>query len=123
MILTMERSVLVVDDDAAFRRLAVRMLTAAGLVVVGEAATAADANAAAATLKPDAALVDVMLAGDDGIALAGELTALPWSPRVLLTSTDADAASASEVERSRARAFVPKSELPGAPLLRLFFDE
>jgi len=123
MIGRMARSVLVVDDDAAFRRLAARMLIAAGLVVVGEAATAADASAAAKALKPDAALVDVMLADGDGIALATELTALPWRPRVLLTSSDPDAASPGEVARSRARAFVAKSELPHAPLHRLFFDD
>ena len=33
----MTRSVLVVDDDPAFRGLAVRMLTAAGLEVVAQA--------------------------------------------------------------------------------------
>jgi CheY-like chemotaxis protein len=91
MIARMARSVLVVDDDAAFRKLAARMLIAAGLVVVGEAATAADASVAAAALRPDAALVDVMLADGDGIALATELTALPWGLRVLLTSRRAAA--------------------------------
>jgi CheY-like chemotaxis protein len=119
----MARSVLVVDDDAAFRTLAARLLVAAGLVVAGEAATAADASAAAAALRPDAALVDVMLADGDGIALATELTALPWGPRVLLTSTDPFAAGTSELERSRAQAFVPKNELPKAPLRRLLFGD
>jgi DNA-binding response OmpR family regulator len=40
-----------------------------------EAATAATARAAAAALKPDAVLVDVVLGDGDGIVLAGELTA------------------------------------------------
>jgi DNA-binding NarL/FixJ family response regulator len=115
----MVRSVLVVDDDAAFRRLAVRILIAAGFVVVGEVASAAEASAAVIALNPDAALIDVVLGDGDGIALAAELTALPGGPLVLLTSTDADAASANEVRRSRARGFVPKSELPSAPLQRL----
>jgi DNA-binding NarL/FixJ family response regulator len=123
MIARMARSVLVVDDDAAFRKLAARMLIAAGLVVVGEAATAADASVAAAALRPDAALVDVMLADGDGIALATELTALPWGLRVLLTSSDPFAAGTSELARSRAQAFVPKSELPRAPLRRLLFGD
>jgi CheY-like chemotaxis protein len=123
MIGCMATSVLVADDDAAFRRLATRMLTSAGLVVVAEAATAADAREAARTLMPDAVLVDVMLADDDGIALAGELAALPWRPRVLLTSIDASAASPGDVRRSRAQAFVPKSELPKAPLRGLLADE
>jgi DNA-binding NarL/FixJ family response regulator len=119
----MRRSVLVADDDAAFRRLATQLLTSAGLLVVAEAATAADARDAARSLRPDAALVDVLLADDDGIALAAELAALPWQPRVLLTSIDARAASPHDVHRSGAKAFIPKSELPGAPLLGLLTGE
>jgi hypothetical protein len=41
---------------------------------------------------------------------------LPWRPRVVLTSTNAEAATPSEVRRSGAQAFVPKDELPGAAL-------
>jgi DNA-binding NarL/FixJ family response regulator len=99
------------------------MLTAAGLGVVGEADTAAAATAAALDLRPDMALVDVGLPDGDGVTLAGELTALPWHPRVLLTSTDPDAASADDVRRSGANGFVPKAELPNAPLKRLFAIE
>jgi CheY-like chemotaxis protein len=112
----MTPSVLVVDDDRAFRGLAIRMLTAAGLNVVGEADTAAAALAAAIVLKPDAALVDVDLPDRDGITLAGELRALPWPPRVLLTSVDADAVRQDDVRRTGANAFVPKSDLPNGGL-------
>ena len=48
----MPTSVLLVDDDPAFRALARRMLIAAGLGVVAEASTVADATAAARDLKP-----------------------------------------------------------------------
>jgi DNA-binding NarL/FixJ family response regulator len=119
MLAAVTGSVLVVDDDSGFRSLAKRMLSAIGLTVVGEADTAAAALAAAAALKPDAALVDVALPDRDGVALAHELVALPWRPRVVLTSTDADAASLEDVRTSGADAFVPKAELPGAPLRRL----
>jgi DNA-binding NarL/FixJ family response regulator len=112
-------SVLVVDDDPVFRGLAKRMLAAGGLVVVGEAETVATAMAAAIELRPDAALVDVGLPDGDGIALARELSALPWRPRIVLCSTDPDAASADDVSRSGAAAFVAKDELPNAPLRRL----
>jgi DNA-binding NarL/FixJ family response regulator len=115
----MSGSVLIVDDDPAFRRLAERLLVAFGLAVVGEADTAAAAIAAAGSLKPDAVLVDVGLPDGDGIALARELTALPWHPRVLLTSTDADAAGPSAVRSSGAGGFVPKDQLPNAPLHHL----
>ena len=109
-------SVLVVDDDPAFRRLAQRILETFGLSVAGEADTAATAISAADTLRPDAVLVDVGLPDRNGLVLAGELVALPWRPRVVLTSSNPEAATATEVRRSGADAFVPKNELPGAAL-------
>lgn len=115
----MAESVLIIDDDAAFRALAVKLLGDAGLEVVGEAETAASGSEAAARLRPDALLVDVMLPDGDGVALARDLAALPWSPRVLLTSSSADAAGAEVLGRTGAVGFVPKDELPGAPLARL----
>jgi DNA-binding NarL/FixJ family response regulator len=112
-------SVLLVDDDPAFRGLARRMLIAAGLGIAGEAGTVATATAAALDLRPDAALVDIGLPDGDGITLARELAALPWRPRIILTSTDADAASPADVRGSGAERFVPKAELPTMSLKRL----
>jgi DNA-binding NarL/FixJ family response regulator len=112
----MKGSVLVVDDDPAFRRLAQRILDAFGFAVVGEADSVAAAVSAAGSLRPDAVLVDVGLPDGDGLALARELSELPWRPRVLLTSTNSEAATASEVRNSGAEGFVPKNELPGAAL-------
>jgi DNA-binding NarL/FixJ family response regulator len=109
-------SVLLVDDDPIFRTLARRMLEALGLMVVGEAATVAAAVAAARTLRPEAALVDIRLPDGDGVALARELSALPWRPEIILTSTDPDAASAEDVLGSGANAFIAKDELPRAQL-------
>jgi CheY-like chemotaxis protein len=115
----MSSSVLIVDDDPAFQRLAGRMLAESGLAVVGLADSASSALEAADALRPDAVLVDVGLPDGDGIALARELTALPWRPRVVLTSSNADAAGASEVRRSGAEAFIPKEQLPNAALGQL----
>ncbi len=112
----MHGSVLVVDDDPGFRRIAKRMLAGFGLHVAGEADTVAAAVRAAGALRPEAALVDIGLPDGDGIALARELTALPWRPRVVLTSSDADAATPSDVRRSGAKLFVPKDQLPDAAL-------
>jgi CheY-like chemotaxis protein len=112
-------SVLVVDDDDAFRRLTVRMLDAMGFTVAGEAATVATALVAAEELRPDAALVDVRLADGDGSVLAVHLGTLPWRPRVVLVSSDADAISPDDVHRLGVRGFVPKADLPTAPLQEL----
>jgi DNA-binding NarL/FixJ family response regulator len=109
-------SVLLIDDDPAFRRLARQTLSGSGLTVVGEAATAAEGSSAARNLKPEIMLVDVGLPDGDGITLARELSALPWGPRVVLTSVDPDAASPEEVRKSGASGFVPKQDLPGSGL-------
>jgi CheY-like chemotaxis protein len=112
----MSRSVLVVDDDPAFRRIAHSVLEAFGLAVAGEAETVAAALVAAGALRPDAVLVDVGLPDGDGVDLARALTALPWHPRVVLTSSDAEATTDTEVKESGALAFVPKVQLPNAAL-------
>jgi DNA-binding NarL/FixJ family response regulator len=67
-------------------------------------------------LRPDAVLVDVGLPDVDGVALARELVALPWRPRVVLTSADADAATPRDVRACGAEAFVPKDKLLNAAL-------
>lgn len=116
----MAKSVLIVDDDPVFRQLARRVLAARGLVVVGEAESATAAGAAAEALRPDAVLLDVVLPDGDGVALAREFAALPWRPRVVLTSSNGDAVSAHELGSSGASGFVAKHELSAAPLRRLF---
>ena len=116
MIGAMAGSVLVVDDDPEFRRLAGRLLAASGLTVVGEADSVAAALAAAARLEPSAILLDVELPDGDGITLARELAALSWRPRVLLTSIDGDITTSDEARNAGARAFVHKADLPNAPL-------
>jgi DNA-binding NarL/FixJ family response regulator len=119
MIALMSATVLVVDDDPVFRSLARRTLLAEGLNVVGEADSVAAAMAAAHELRPEAVLVDIGLPDGDGVALARTLTALPWHPRVVLTSSDPEAASDDDVRASGAGAFVPKDDLPNAPLIGL----
>src|SRR5919107_2881702 len=115
----MPEAVLVVDDDPVFRSLARRTLIADGLVVVGEADSVASAMIAAHALRPAAVLVDVGLPDGDGIALARRLTALPWRPRVVLTSSNPEAATEGEVRSSGAEAFVPKGDLPSSGLADL----
>jgi DNA-binding NarL/FixJ family response regulator len=112
----MPRSVLVVDDDACFRRLAARTLTSWGYAVVGEAGTVAEAKIRIDELRPDAVLLDIGLPDGDGFALAKELATLAWQPRVVLISSDSDAANGTAARRMGAAGFVPKDELPGDSL-------
>jgi two-component system nitrate/nitrite response regulator NarL len=123
MIRRVIRSVLIVDDDPEFRKLAGRLLAASGMTVVGEAESVAEAVQAAAHLEPSAVLVDVELPDGDGITLAGQLVGLPWHPRVVLTSIDGEITTTDEARQAGARAFVNKADLPNMPLARLLGDE
>lgn len=114
---------LVVDDDQEFRELAQRLFAAAGLSVVGDAGSVAAAREAATRLRPSAILVDVELPDGDGIALARELAALSWQPRVLLTSIDADIVTAADAQCVGACAFVNKADLSSALLAQLLGGE
>ena len=112
----MAYSVLVVDDDDAFRRLASRLLAGLGLTVVAEAGTCAAGREASDALRPYAALVDVGLPDGDGHALAGQLSAQPWQPRIVLTSSDPDASSLAAAQAVGAIGFLPKAELASETL-------
>jgi len=113
------RSVLIVDDDDAFRNLATRILTGWGHVVIGEAGTAAEALARVAELRPDTVLIDIGLPDGDGFALTARLRGMPWPVRVVLISSDADRANAAAADRAGASGFVPKDELSGPGLRQL----
>jgi len=112
-------SVLVVDDDPAFRELAARVLTGWDHLVVGEAGTVAEALQRASELRPDAALVDIGLPDGDGFALTDRLVRLPWALHVVLISADTDPATARAARRAGASGFVAKDELSGHALRHL----
>ena len=115
----MALSVLVVDDDASFRHLASRVLTSWGHLVVGEADSVAEAIRRTSELRPDTVLADIGLPDGDGFRLTLDLVALPSPPRVVLISSDSDAANGPAATRAGACGFVPKDELPSALLRRL----
>jgi two-component system nitrate/nitrite response regulator NarL len=119
MIVSVMPSVLIVDDDPDFRRLARRLLSSGGVDVINEAGSAAGGRIAAVELRPDAALVDVSLPDGNGIDVARELAALEWAPRIVLTSADADIVGE---ELDGGIVFVAKQDLPTSRLLRLLDD-
>jgi two-component system, OmpR family, KDP operon response regulator KdpE len=106
--------VLVVDDDRAFRGLAARLLAGLGIGEVVQADSVASALQAAEQFEPIAALVDVGLPDGDGVELAALLLAATWAPRVVLTSSDTEAAT-----RSGAIPFIAKDQLADGGLQTL----
>ena len=108
--------VLIVDDHAAFRTTARRLLEGEGYDVVGEAEDAATALAVAQQTQPELVLLDVQLPDLDGFELTDRLIALDPEVQVVLTSSRDVEDYGRYVEGSAARGFVPKAELSGASL-------
>lgn len=106
-------TVLIIDDQPAFRRLARALLEADGFVVVGEAGDAHDGLAAARLLQPDVVLLDVRLPDGNGVDLARAMRSWPAPPAVVLTSTADYQRAAADCG---AHGFIPKGRLSGAAL-------
>jgi DNA-binding NarL/FixJ family response regulator len=98
-------TVIIVDDDAGFRRVARELLEGNGITVVAEAGDAREAREACRRNAPRGELLDVNLPDTSGHALARELRREQPGLRILLTSTDPTAGGLDEV------AFLPKLEL------------
>lgn len=107
--------VLVVDDQLAVREGLARLIAAAPLALrfVSTAATAYEALSAAARLHPDVVVLDVDLAGEDGLALIPQLM---LEAGVLVLTSHGDAATRARAQSLGARAFVEKHQ-PAADLL------
>lgn len=80
-------NVLIVDDEAPARaRLASLVDDIPDASVVGEAATGADALAAASAERPEVVLLDIRMPGMDGIETAHHLNRLERPPAVIFTT-------------------------------------
>jgi DNA-binding NarL/FixJ family response regulator len=105
--------VLIVDDQPAFRRHLRRLLTRAGLTVVGEAGGISQAEALVQALEPDLAVVDVTLPGVNGLEDTPRLKALAPRLRVILVSAHRDQAQVwqAAADGAGAEAFISKADL------------
>ena len=104
-------SVLIIDDNSAFRGAARQLLERANFIVVAEAADGAEALDAAREHTPGLAIVDVQLPDLDGFELAEQLAALDPAPDVILTSSLDGTDFGALVASSPALGFIPKAEL------------
>lgn len=111
----MTTSVLIVDDHSGFRGFARRLVEAAGYEVIAEAADGAAARELAATLQPDAVLLDIVLPDESGFEVAAALQEHPRPPAIVLTSSRSAADLGQRLPASGLR-FVSKSELSVAAL-------
>ena len=107
--------VLVVDDHPLFRAGVVAALqNEAGFAVCGEAADATAARALVSRLRPDAAVVDLMLQEDDGLKLVRELRQEHPRLRIVVLSMLDPGVYAAKALQAGASFFVSKQEGPAA---------
>src|SRR3954447_14518567 len=99
--------VLVVDDDAVVRRLLVAMMTREGFACE-TAGTLAHARAQLTAFDPELVLLDVNLAGESGLTLAGELGTRANGPAVIMVSARDDAEVAGSALDAGALGYVTK---------------
>jgi CheY-like chemotaxis protein len=113
------RRVLIVDDNAAFRAAARRLLERGGFVVVAEAGDGASGLREAEGHHPDLAIVDVQLPDCDGFDVAEQLSGLEPAPGVILVSSLDGADFGSLVAGSPSLGFIPKGELSASAIEEL----
>jgi DNA-binding NarL/FixJ family response regulator len=104
-------TLVVVDDDANFRRAARELFTMRGYSVLCEAGCTASALSAVRRLLPDVVVVDIHLGEESGFDLARELTREHPGLAVVLMSAASPNGGAEHVRASGARGFLPKSRI------------
>ena len=106
-------SVLLVDDHAVVREGYRRLLERDdSLVVVGEAATAADAIRCDGELEPDVIVLDIGLPGVSGIEILRRIIARRPEARVLMFSMYQDGIYATRAISAGARGYLSKASAP-----------
>ncbi|MEX1142843.1 MAG: response regulator transcription factor [Thermoleophilaceae bacterium] len=105
-------TVLAVDDQEVFRRVARDLIAATpGFEQVGEAASGPEALELAAELRPDLVLIDVRMPGMDGIETARRLAQADHHSIVVLTSVEPVPELPSSVTSVGAEAYLRKQDL------------
>ena len=104
-------SVLIVDDQALFRRAAASVVKATpGFELVGEAASGEEAVELAAVLTPALVLMDINMAGINGIEATRRITTARPETLVVLLSTYQAEDLPSDARTSGMAAYVNKDE-------------
>ena len=114
-------SVLIVDDQALFRRAAASVVRATpGFELVGEAESGEEAVELASSLEPALVLMDINMAGINGIEATRRITASQPKVLVVLLSTYQAEDLPSDAQSSGMAAYVNKDEFGPQVLTRVW---
>lgn len=100
--------VLIADDHRLLREALRRVLEAAGVEVVGEAADGVQAIEGALATRPTVVLMDVTMPGEDGITATRRLRTLLPDTRVIVLSMHLDAEVVERARRAGAAGYLGK---------------
>ncbi|BBE33117.1 ActR/PrrA/RegA family redox response regulator transcription factor [Sphingosinicella microcystinivorans] len=112
---TADRTLLLVDDDNAFRQRLGLTLERRGYTVAA-VASVAEARGIAAELKPAYAVLDMRLGDGNGLDLVGELRALRPGIRIVMLTGYGNLATAVAAVKAGAVDYLPKPADPDAIL-------
>jgi len=114
--------VLIVDDQAPFRRAARAVVTATpGFEVIGEAESGEEAVALADDLDPEVVLMDINLPGINGIEATRQIRAAHPEVEVILLSTYSEADLPADARDCGSLAYVHKEDF-GPALVRELWE-
>jgi CheY-like chemotaxis protein len=100
--------VLVVDDDATFRRMLVAALDDEGFDIVGAATDGFEGVVLAGSLRPDAIMLDVRMPGLDGLAAGRQIRDANSAVRMIFLSAYDDPTLQQEAAALGATDFLVK---------------
>jgi DNA-binding NarL/FixJ family response regulator len=113
-------TVLIVDDDAKYRRALTAFLDASfDLDVIADTGSGADALVLAGRLHPDAVVIDVAMPVENGVEVAERLRSLLPDLAIVLVTGNVAGVDPERVERLGNATLVPKGDpLPVENALR-----
>jgi DNA-binding NarL/FixJ family response regulator len=106
-------TVVIVDDNDAFRAFTRALLDGDGYEVIGEAADGAAGLEVVRRMRPDVLLLDVQLPDTNGFVVARQLRGDATATAIVITSTRDASDYGGAVAGCGARGFVAKSEICG----------
>lgn len=103
------KTVLIVDDDAFFRRILGDMVSGAdGFEVIGEAEDGISGLEKVSELNPDIVFLDIVMPLKNGIETAWELSHLKKPPHIIMCSTMRSEVIIKDAKASGISAFITK---------------
>jgi DNA-binding NarL/FixJ family response regulator len=115
-----KKKILLVEDHPLFRAMLVQLIEQElGMTVCGHADNIQAALTLIERTRPDAAILDLTLAGSSGLELIKDLTARNFGLPVLVLSMHAERLYAERALRAGAQGFISKEESPAEVLVAI----